>query len=336
MRGVIAGLMMGLLGVMMALSAKAQAVSPETDCDRLAGLWLLPRGDGLAQVYQIVQPQAAVTACEAAVAEHPDEPFFAVLLARALVAAQPDTARALEVLGDVSQALPALVAGQLGSLYEQGLAGLRASDRAAREFYRSACDHWPEPQARPGCAGMAVMMIEGRGGPEDATGGFAMLGNLCAAGWAMACTDLALQRELRGGAEETEIAEMLSVACAGGDLLGCSLLGFRHEIELGVPQDMSRARALYEQACDGGEMHGCANLGEVYRSGLGVAPDVERAVHLFDRACAGNDAFACVTLGAILADGRGVPMDAARAISVFDRACWLGDPEACDWADSLR
>ncbi|MCB1406144.1 MAG: sel1 repeat family protein [Rhodobacteraceae bacterium] len=329
------GLVLGLFMGVLATPAAAQSV-PETDCDRQAGLWLMPRAEGMAQAYAIADPGAAVAACETAVADYPQEPFFAVLLARAMVAAQPDDARALAVLDDTSQHFPALFAGQLAQLYEQGLAGLPTSDRLAGELFFAACEHAPDPFARPGCAGLAVMMIEGRGGPADEIRGFAMLENLCNGDWPMACTDLALQRELYGGASEPEIAGFLALACEGGDLLGCSLLGFRHEVELGVPHDMARARALYQRACDGGEVHGCANLGEVFRSGLGVAPDVAQAVQLFDRACRGNDPYACATLGSILADGRGVPMDVVRAIEVYDRACWLGDPEACDWADSLR
>lgn len=308
----------------------------DTDCDHLAGLWLMPRAEGLAQVYQISDPAAAITACEAAVTTFPDQPYFKILLARALLAAQPDDPGVLSLLTGIADSLPALSAWQIGALYEFGEGGLSASETSARDNYQRACDLWPEPAARPGCAELAVMMIEGRGGPDDATGGFAMLDNVCRAGWAMACTDMALQQELRGTANEAEISEMLEHACVGGDFLGCSLLGFRFETETGAPFDMTRARALYTLACDGGEMHGCANLGEVYRSGLGVAPDVGRAVALFDMACNGNDPFACATLGDILADGRGAATDIPRAIEALDRACWLGDPEACDRADSLR
>jgi len=308
----------------------------ETECDRLAGLWLLPRVEGMAQVYAITDPAPAIAACEAAMATDPDTAFFAVLLARALLVQDPQSARVIALLDGAAEALPALVSGQFGALYENGMAGLAASERSARNFYRAACDDWPERLARPGCAGLALMKIEGRGGPADETGGFAMLDNLCRSGWAMACTTRALQQELRGTATEPQIAQMLVQACEAGGLLGCSLLGFRYETELGVPYDMSRARALYERACEGGEMHGCANLGEVYRSGYGVAPDVPRAVALFERACDGNDPFACMALGDILANGRGVPVDVARAIVVLDRACWLGDPIACDDADMLR
>lgn len=321
------------------LAGSAGAQTPaETECDRLAGLWMMPRVEGMAQAYNIAVPQApaAVAACEAAVEGYPTEAYFAVFLARALVVADHNDPRAIAVLTAALDSAPALIAGQIGKLYELGQGGLGVSDRSARDFYRQSCSHWPDPLAALGCAGLAVMEIEGRGGPADDVAGFGMLADLCQSGWPMACTDMAMQQELRGSDSEVEIAATLGRACEGGDLLGCSLLGFRYEIELGVPSDMARARALYSLACDGGEVHGCANLGEVYRSGLGVAQNIPEAARLFGLACDGNDPFACVTLGGMLAEGRGVPMDIPRAIDALDRACWQGDPEACDMADGLR
>ena len=331
MRGILTLFALILSGAM----ASAQP-APQTACDALAGLWLLPRAEGLAQVYAIEDAPAAIAACDAARAQYPSEPAFALLLARALMAADPNDTRAVALVTGAQAELPALGAAQLAAYYENGLAGLPASERIARDFYARACEGWPAPNARPGCAGLARMMIEGRGGPADESGGFEMLQNLCTEGWAMACTDLAQQQELRGEASDSQVTALLARACDGGDLFGCSVLGFRYETETGAPYDIARARALYERACDGGEVLGCGNLGEVYRSGLGVAPDIARAVALFGRACTGNDAYACVTLGDILANGRGVPADVPRAIAAFDQACLLGDPEACDQADILR
>lgn len=326
-----------VLGCLLGGATLAQT-PPDTDCDQLAGLWLMPRAETFGQVYHISVPQApaAIAACEAAIEAYPEEAYFKVLLARALVAADHAGAGALALLTDASDTLPALGAAQIGLLYELGQGGLAVSDRSARDFYQQSCAFSPDPMARQGCTGEALMQIEGRGGPAEEDIGFATLTALCQTDWPMACTDMAMQQELRGTQSDAEIAEMLGLACEGGDLLGCSLLGFRYEVELGVPHDMVRARALYSLACDGGEVHGCANLGEVYRSGLGVPQDIVEAVRLFGLACDGSDPYACMTLGGILAEGRGVPMDIPRAIEVLDRACWQGDPEACDMADGLR
>ena len=319
------------LVLLMTSPASAQV----TDCDRLAGIPGIPRIDGAPGVYAVTDPGTAA-ACERAMAAQPGDAFFAVLLARALVAADPDDRRAVSVLADQVQRLPALVAGALGQLYEYGQGGLSASERSARDFYRLSCDYWPSNQAAPGCTGYAVMMIEGRGGPVNERGGFNLLDNLCRGGWGDACTQQAFQTDLRGDGDDAQIAALFEAACTGGDLLGCSQFGFRLELGQGVGLDVSRAADLYRRACDGGEPQGCSYLGEIYRSGLGARPDMAEALRLFDLGCAGNDPYACVTLGDILSEGRGIPRDVPRALIVLDRACTLGDPEACDMADALR
>ena len=309
-------------------------------CDQLAGYLLVPRVEGAPGTYAIHDPTAAIAACEAARAEAPDDPFFSMLLARARLAQNPEDRGVVQLLTDVVAAIPPLAASALGRLYEQGLAGLPVGDRQARDFYRHACDYWPDRLAAPGCTRMAVMMIEGRGGPTDERGGFALLDNLCRSGWAEACTQQAIQTDLRGSGDfdtiSREIVRLFDAGCTAGDLLACSQFGYRLEIGDGVDLDVAQAQILYRRACDGGEPQGCSYLGEIYRSGLGVRPDLDEAVRFFSLGCDGNDPYACVTLGDILAGGRGVTRDVPRAVAALERACGLGDPEACDMADDLR
>ncbi|WP_461471146.1 tetratricopeptide repeat protein [Pararhodobacter sp.] len=320
-----------LVGVLVVLGSAAFAQEgPITECDRLAGLVGLPRVEGAPGIYAIADPSAAVAACEAARAAMPDDPMLAVLLGRAQLAADSDAAEALETLTAVAEDAPALVTGLLGQFYEQGVSGLPRSEASARDFYERACDHWPDRAAAPGCTGLALMRIEGRGGDADETGGFNLLNTLCASGWGNACLHLALQDELRGESDARTLAGWLEAGCTAGDMLACTLLGFRHEFGDGVGHDPQRATDLYRRACEAGEPQGCGSLGEVYRSGLGVAPDIEMAVRYFTLGCDGWDAYACAALGFLFADGRGVDTDPARARVAFDRACQMGDPEACD------
>ena len=325
-----------LPGLLLSLLAALPAAAQETDCDRLAGYVGLPRLEGLAGAYAIRDPAAAVAACEAARAAEPGDAFLAILLARARLAADPQDADVLTLLAEAATALPALAAGVLGQLYEYGQAGVPPGAMQARDSYRAACDFWPDRQAAPGCTGMAVMMIEGRGGAEDLTGGFNLLGHLCRDGWGEACTQAAFQTDVRGDGDPGRIAALFEAGCDAGDLLACAQFGFRLELGEGIGLDMARAQDLYRRACDGGEPQGCSSLGEIYRSGLGVRPDMNEAVRLFELGCGGNDAYACVTLGDILSDGRGVARDVPRALVVLERACGLGDPEACDRVDLMR
>ena len=322
------------------LMVAAPLWAQESDCDRPAGFPSIPRVDGAAGAYAIPHPDAAIAACEAARADQPGDFFLPVLLARARLAADPEDHGAVDLLTAAAEGLPALAAGELGRLYENGLAGLPIGDRQARDFYRQACNDWPERQAAPGCTRMAVMMIEGRGGPADQRGGFALLDNLCRSGWGEACTQQAFQTDLRGTGDfdaiSREIARLFEAGCDEGDLLACSQFGFRLELGDGTALDVARAQTLYRRACEGGEPQGCSYLGEIYRSGLGVRPDLAEAVRFFALGCDGNDPYACVTLGDILSDGRGVGRDVPRALVALERACGLGDPEACDMADTLR
>ncbi|MCA2012625.1 sel1 repeat family protein [Cereibacter sphaeroides] len=327
--------------VAMALMMPASsALAQETACDQLAGYRLIPRVEGAAGVYAISQPEAAVTACLAERTAHPDDPWFAVLLARARLAADPADGRAVGLLRGAMEALPALASAELGRLYETGQGALPTGDRQARDFYTAACDAWPDRVAAPGCTRLAVMKIEGRGGPADEAGGFALLDNLCRSGWGTACLQQAFQTDLHAEGDFDEISRQIvtlfEAGCEGGDLLACSQFGYRLELGDGVTHDPARAQALYRQACDGGEPQGCSYLGEIYRSGLGVQPDMVEAVRLFRLGCAGSDPYACVTLGDILSEGRGVEVNLPEAIAALDHACWLGDPEACDMADGLR
>ncbi|MFN4099162.1 MAG: tetratricopeptide repeat protein [Pararhodobacter sp.] len=318
----------------------APALAQETDCDILAGYSLIPRIEGAGGVYAIRDAPSAIAACEAAMAEDPDEPFFAVLLARSLTRLDPADDRIVPLLMGAYEGLPALAGAELGRVYEFGLGGQAAGEGQARNFYRLACEFWPDRQAGFACTQLGVMRIEGRGGEVDEESGFALLGTLCGDGWGPACTELAFHTDLRGIGSMDEIsaqiAPLFEAGCEAGDLQGCSQFGFRLELGEGVPMDVARAKDLYETACSGGEPQGCSYLGEVYRSGLGVQPDIEEAVRLFTLGCAGDDSYACVTLGDILAGGRGVPVDRPRALAVLEHACWLGDPEGCDAADRLR
>lgn len=318
----------------LALCAAAPLRAQDTPCAALAGP---PDSPVSSLLHRVHDPAPAIAACRAALAAAPDDPLPALHLARALLTADPHDPEILSLLTTPGRAALPLADWMIGQLYEYGLAGLPANERQARDLYTETCTRgWPAPDSAPACIALALMQLEGRGGPADESAGFNRLRNLCEAGQGRACTESAFQHDLRGDSEPAHIAALFAQGCASGDLLGCSQYGFRLELGEGVAPDIAAARALYDLACEGGEPQGCSNLGEVYRSGLGVPPDIAAAVRYFDLGCAGQDSYACVTLGDMLANGRGVPVDRPRARALFDQACALGDPEGCDLADSLR
>ena len=331
MRRLIAALILTAL----APAAGAQTIA-DTDCDRLAGFWLMPRFDGAGQVYAITDAYAAARACDAARNAHPAETFFNLLLARALLVTGQDPLRTLPLVQGALDQWPGLAHWQLGALHDFGESGLTPSETEAFRQYEQGCAAAPALGAQAACTQAALMQVEGRGTDPDPQGGLDRLQGLCDAGWAPACTERMLVGEIYAADTPEDQVALLETGCLGSDLYACSLLGLRHEQGFGAPFDAARARELYTLSCDGGDSHGCANLGETYRAGIGVAPDMARAVTLFRRACDGLDAYACATLGHILNNAQGVPRDPGRALVAFETACTLGDPEACDMADQLR
>ena len=58
-----------------------------------------------------------------------------------------------------------------------------------------------------------------------------------------------------------------------------------------------KASELYNKACDGGEMLGCTNLGYLYSHGKGVIQDIQKANLLWEKACNEGYNTACDSLG---------------------------------------
>jgi TPR repeat protein len=126
--------------------------------------------------------------------------------------------------------------------------------------------------------------------------------------------------------------ELLGAACNGGELLGCTYLGFiRHKGAGETAVDLERAAQLYDQACKGGEMGGCSNLGVLLEAGFGdTVADQARAAQLYDQACKGGEMGGCSNLGVLLEAGFGDTVaDQARAAQLYDQACNSGEMAGC-------
>jgi hypothetical protein len=96
-----------------------------------------------------------------------------------------------------------------------------------------------------------------------------------------------------GVKDPADAAALNRKACDGGELRGCTRLGFLYEQGTGVVQDAARTAALHQKACDGGEMGGCTNLGVSYEQGTGVVQDAAKAAALYRKACDGGDRRGC-------------------------------------------
>lgn len=131
------------------------------------------------------------------------------------------------------------------------------------------------------------------------------------------------------GQDETALSEDYRLACEGGNLNGCVLLGVMYANGEGVTQDHVRAVQLIRQACEGGNLYGCVLLGVMYADGQGVTQDDVRAVQLYRQACEGGSARGCANLGFMYDTGRGVTQDYVRAVQLYRQACEGGNSQGC-------
>ncbi len=93
---------------------------------------------------------------------------------------------------------------------------------------------------------------------------------------------------------------------------------------------------LLTRACDQGWVTGCADLAGLYLLGDGVPRDMPRAAALFDDACSRGLAGACSNLGYMYYNGDGVARDQPRGLRHLTRACDLGFPNACRWLSETK
>ncbi|WP_172448506.1 tetratricopeptide repeat protein [Caulobacter mirabilis] len=97
-----------------------------------------------------------------------------------------------------------------------------------------------------------------------------------------------------------------------------------------------------QQSCDGGEAVDCAALGHLYRRGEEVPQDLSRAIAMFRRGCdlsSGAEEFgsyACHFLAAFYESGEGVPRDLARALQLYEKSCKAGNDDSCSQARVVR
>jgi TPR repeat protein len=125
-------------------------------------------------------------------------------------------------------------------------------------------------------------------------------------------------------------ADLLRIACDGGNAEGCNRLGVLYFDGRGVPKDRARAHELHRKACDGGNAWGCHNLGKQYLEGEVVARDPAIGAGLLQKACDGGIPESCNRLGLLCDEGKAVPKDEARAVALYAKACDVGLSSACN------
>jgi tetratricopeptide (TPR) repeat protein len=119
-------------------------------------------------------------------------------------------------------------------------------------------------------------------------------------------------------------------ACRGGNMDGCTFLGWLYQNGNGVTQDYAQARSYYQKACDGKDLDGCRNLGVLFEYGWGAGVDYEQARSLYQMACDGRNAEGCGRLGDLYLAGKGVTQDTTRGRELIQMACSKGVQSYCE------
>ena len=97
---------------------------------------------------------------------------------------------------------------------------------------------------------------------------------------------------------------------------------------VGVPQDYTKARELYEKAADKGNVRAMVSLVSLYADGQGVVQDFAKAREWAEKAADKGDARAMAQLGWLYANGPDVAPDYAKAREWYEKAADKGDAYA--------
>jgi len=133
-------------------------------------------------------------------------------------------------------------------------------------------------------------------------------------------------------AEPPRALELLTRGCDQANSLACGMAAQMLEFGGGVPQDVSRARELYQRACDHGEPEGCISVGNMVLLGK-VEGSENEALALMRQGCEAGVVRGCVSEAQLLLL-RGQELD--RAGRLAGDACSGGDAAGCTLVQQLR
>jgi TPR repeat protein len=138
----------------------------------------------------------------------------------------------------------------------------------------------------------------------------------------------------RDAASCAKLVPVLERYCTAGDGSACSALAWILESGTGVPADLTRAAAFYQQSCEKKDQAGCVRFAWLQARGEGVPKDEAGGMAALDRICSEGFLEACTQLG-VLHAGRQTSDGMARARELLKKACDGKDAEACRLLSSM-
>ncbi|WP_333815861.1 caspase family protein [Tabrizicola sp.] len=299
-------------------------------CDLQAADYLDPEGVGIARFANEIEPEAALLACQSAVAREPQNARFHYQLGRAFAAlrrhdearAEWDTARKL----GHSRASYAIGNAILNEGRETGGSTLEAAPEEAMAYFREGVE-LGDPYAFYALGRQMVRF--GKTG-QDRLRGYDLLMRALEVGHTYAMNELGYfyLDEKSEYYDPARGLRYLNESAARGDIYGYNNLGLVYMNGLGgQKKDAKLALDWFTKAADGGHPNAPGNIGTLIASGaLGKKPDLGKAVEWFDMGLERGDANAgAYAAYLILTEGAGglSPADAAwragRAAALRDQ-----------------
>jgi len=210
---------------------------------------------------------------------------------------------------------------------DQGEAHEKAAEfDKARESYGQGCDNG----SGPSCDNLAMLYVQGQGGPRDETKQAAFFARACELGDAVGCKNTGITLS-KAAPPRLELAfASFKKSCDLGANDGCYELARSYMDGHGVAADPVAGFAGFDKACKAGVQHACSALGLYLVLGKGAPLDVPRGAKLLGDACAKDDGEACKNLGILVREGKVPPKDPKRFFALFDKACTLKDAAGCN------
>jgi TPR repeat protein len=299
-------------------------------CDVEAADHLDPEGVGLARFANEIEPEAAVLACQAAVAREPQNARFHYQLGRALNALRRyDEARAeWDKARELGHSRASLAIGNaiLNEARQTGGSASEAAPEEALAYYREGVD-LGDPYA---FYALGRQLVRYGKTEQDRLKGYDLMMRALEVGHTFAMNELGYfyLDEKSEYYDPTRGLRYLNESAARGDIYGYNNLGLVYMNGLGGQQkDAKLALDWFTKAADGGHPNAPGNIGTLIATGaLGKKADLGQAVEWFDKGLERGDANAGA-YGAylILTEGAGglSPVDAAwragRAAALRDK-----------------
>lgn len=300
----------------------AKETPAQSDCYLLAGeQQATPGYPGV--LLQKIDSKRALTACEQAVNESPNDGMLVNLLGRAYEADR----NYAEAHRSYDRAL------QLGNLYAAtnlGWLAIYGHDGAidlekGRQLFQKAADAGNQL----GQVSLASLYRDGYGGmTQDYAKAIEWYTKAANQGNASAFGNLGwFYREGMGVTRDYQKSvDYYRQGAEAGDLTSIAAMGYAAQNGLGIPQNYDQARNWYEKGANAGDAYSMASLGFLYDAGVGVKQDYVEARYWYEKAANAGSAYAMGNLSRLYDQGLGTAVDPQEAVRWAVAAVESGDP----------